>query len=154
MLFGDWVIRKLISLKMGQPIRTKEEVNRLFELHGKKAGTPTMGGILIIGALLISALLGSRWDNPFLWVCIFVTLGLGALGFVDDWLKVSKKNSKGVSSRGKLAVQWAVGLAAGYVLYKLPGQESYFAHLQLPFIKRELFEVNDMSWFTVIFSRS
>ncbi len=150
-VFGDWVIRKLISLKMGQPIRTKEEVNQLFELHGKKAGTPTMGGILIIGALIVAALLGSRLDNPFLWVCLFVTLGLGALGFVDDWLKVSKKNSKGVSSRGKLAVQWVVGLAAGYVLYKLPGQESYFAHLQLPFIKKEIFEVHDMGWFTVLF---
>lgn len=150
-LSGDWVIRKLISLKMGQPIRTREEVNKLFELHGKKAGTPTMGGILIIGALLIAVLLGSRWDNPFLWVCLFVTLSLGALGFVDDWLKVSKKNSKGVSSRGKLAVQWVVGLAAGYVLWKLPSQEIYFAHLQLPFIKKELFEVNDMGWFTVVF---
>jgi phospho-N-acetylmuramoyl-pentapeptide-transferase len=150
-IFGDWVIRKLISLKMGQPIRTKEEVNQLFELHGKKAGTPTMGGVLIIGALILAVLLGSRWDNPFLWVCLFVTLGLGALGFVDDWLKVSKKNSKGVSSRGKLAVQWAVGLAAGYVLYNLPGQSGYFAHLQLPFIKKEIFEVHDMGWFTVIF---
>ena len=149
--FGSRVIRKLISLKMGQPVRTEEEVHKLFELHGKKAGTPTMGGILIIGALIVATLLGSRLDNPFLWVCLFVTLGLGALGFVDDWLKVSKKNSKGVSSRGKLAVQWVVGLAAGYVLYKLPGQESYFAHLQLPFIKKEIFEVHDMGWFTVLF---
>lgn len=150
-LFGDWVIRKLISLKIGQPVRTREEVNRLFELHGKKAGTPTMGGVLIIGALVLSVLLGSRWDNFFLWVCLFVTLGLGALGFVDDWLKVSLKNSKGVSSRGKLAVQWAVGLAAGFILYKLPGQADYFAHLQLPFIKKELFEVHDMGWLTVLF---
>ena len=149
--FGDRVIRKLISLKMGQPIRTKEEVNRLFELHGKKAGTPTMGGVLLIGALVSAGLLGCRWDNPFLWICLFVTLGLGALGFVDDWLKVSKKNSKGVSSGGKLAVQWIIGLAAGYVLYRLPGQENYFAHLQLPFIKKELFEVSDMGWFTVVF---
>jgi phospho-N-acetylmuramoyl-pentapeptide-transferase len=150
-LFGDRVIRKLISLKMGQPIRTKEEVNRLFELHGKKAGTPTMGGLLIIFTLITGALIGCRLDNPFLWVCLFVTLGLGALGFVDDWLKVSKKNSKGVSSGGKLAVQWAVGLAAGYILYMLPGHENYFTHLQLPFIKKEIFEVSDMGWFTVIF---
>jgi phospho-N-acetylmuramoyl-pentapeptide-transferase len=150
-LFGDRVIRKLISLKMGQPIRTKEEVNRLFELHGKKAGTPTMGGLLIIATLLIAALMGCRLDNPFLWVCLYVTLGLGALGFVDDWLKVSKKNSKGVSSKGKLAVQWAVGLTAGCVLYMLPGQADYFAHLQLPFVKKEIFEVANMGWFTVVF---
>lgn len=150
-LCGDWVIRKLISLKIGQPVRTKEEVNKLFELHGKKAGTPTMGGVLIIGTLLVAALLCCRWNNPFLWVTIFVTLGLGALGFVDDFLKVSKKNSKGVSSRGKLAVQWAVGLVAGFVLYNLGGQDNYFAHLQLPFIKKEIFEVQNMGWFTVVF---
>lgn len=150
-LCGETVIRKLISLKMGQPIRTREEVNQLFELHGKKAGTPTMGGLLIIFATLAAVLIGCRLNNPFLWVCLFVTLGLGALGFVDDWLKVSKKNSKGVSSKGKLVVQWAVGLSAGYVLYRLPGQSDYFAHLQLPFIKKEIFEVADMGWFTVIF---
>lgn len=149
--FGDWVIRKLISLKMGQPIRTKEEVNQLFELHGKKAGTPTMGGVLIIGSLVVASLLCCKWSNPFLWVTLFVTLGLGALGFVDDFLKVSKKNSKGVSSGGKLAVQWLVGLAAGYVLWQLPGQDNYFAHLQLPFIKKELFEVQNMGWLTVVF---
>ncbi|MDB6133257.1 MAG: Phospho-N-acetylmuramoyl-pentapeptide-transferase [Verrucomicrobiales bacterium] len=150
-MFGDRVIRRLISLKMGQPIRTREEVNKLFELHGKKAGTPTMGGVLIIGTLVIAALLCCRWNNMFLWITLFVTLGLGALGYVDDYLKVSKKNSRGVSSRGKLAVQWAVGLGAGCVLYMLPGQENYFAHLQLPFIKKELFEVQNMGWLTVVF---
>ena len=150
-LLGDRVIRKLISLKVGQPIRTAEEVNKLFELHGKKAGTPTMGGVLIIGALLLSAFLCSRWDNPLLWVVLYVTLALGALGFVDDYLKVTKKNSKGVNARGKLIVQWAVGLTAGYVLYNLPGHRSYFDHLQLPFIKKEIFEIEHMGWFTVPF---
>ena len=151
LLAGDRVIRKLISMKIGQPVRTKEEVNQLYELHGKKAGTPTMGGILIIGSLVLAALCCSRWDNQFLWVVLFVTVGLGALGYVDDYLKVIKKNSKGVNARGKLVVQWAVGLTAGYVLYKLPSQQDYFAHLQLPFFKKELFEIKDMGWFTVLF---
>ena len=150
-VLGDWVIRKLISLKMGQPIRTKEEVNKLFELHGKKAGTPTMGGLLIIGSLVLATLLCVKLTNPFVWVVLFVTIGLGALGFVDDWLKVSKKNSKGVSSRGKLVVQWSVGLAAGLFLYATPWGQSYFGELQLPFIKRELFHIHDMGWFTVFF---
>ncbi len=135
LLLGDRVIRKLISLKIGQPVRTAEEVHKLFELHGSKAGTPTMGGILIIGSLLVAALCCCRLDNPLLWIVIYVTLGLGALGFVDDYLKVAKKNSKGVSARGKLIVQWTVGLTAGYVLYRLPGHEDFFRTLQLPFFK-------------------
>src|SRR5687768_10195627 len=81
LLLGDRVIRKLISLKIGQPVRTKEEVNQLYELHGKKAGTPTMGGILIIASVVVASLCCSRWDNPFLWLVLFVTVGLGALGF-------------------------------------------------------------------------
>jgi phospho-N-acetylmuramoyl-pentapeptide-transferase len=80
-----------------------------------------------------------------------VTLALGALGFVDDYLKVSKKNSKGVNARGKLIVQWAVGLTAGFVLYNLPGQRDYFDHLQLPFIKKELFEIEHMGPITILF---
>lgn len=150
-LLGDRVIRKLISLKIGQPVRTAEEVHKLFELHGKKAGTPTMGGVLIIGALVAASLLCSRWDNPFLWVVLAVTLGLGALGYADDYLKVSKKNSKGVNARTKLVVQWVVGLAAGYALWQLPGQRDYFDHLQLPLIKKELFEVEHMGYFTPFF---
>ena len=148
LMLGNRVIRKLISLKVGQPIRTAEEVNKLFELHGAKAGTPTMGGILIIGALLIACLLCCRMENPLLWITLYVTLGLGALGFVDDYLKVSKKNSKGVSARGKLIVQWTVGLTAGYALYNLPGHEDFFSKLQLPFFKN--FELN-MGLFTVLF---
>jgi phospho-N-acetylmuramoyl-pentapeptide-transferase len=151
LLLGDRIIRKLISLKIGQPVRTKEEVNQLYELHGKKAGTPTMGGILIIGSLVLAALVCSRWNNPLLWLVLYVTVALGALGFVDDYLKVAKKNSKGVNAKGKLVVQWAVGLTAGYWLYLMPGQEEYFHQLQLPFLKKELFEIKDMGWFTVLF---
>src|SRR5205809_3841616 len=68
LLLGDRVIRRLISLKIGQPVRTKEEVNQLYELHGKKAGTPTMGGILIIGSIVLASLCCSRWNNPLLWL--------------------------------------------------------------------------------------
>lgn len=152
LLFGDRLIRMLISLKIGQPVRTKEEVDKLFELHGKKAGTPTMGGLLIIGSLVLAVLLCCRLNNPFVWVVLCVTLGLGALGFVDDWKKVTQKNSKGVSSRGKLVIQWGMSLAAGWFLYHTPwGADGYFRELQLPFIKKELFHVADMGWFTILF---
>ena len=76
-VFGNWTIRRLISLKFGQPIRTKDEVDKLFELHGAKKGTPTMGGVLIIGSILISTLLWARLENPFVWLVLFSTLFLG-----------------------------------------------------------------------------
>ncbi len=148
LLLGDRVIRKLISLKVGQPVRTAEEVHKLFELHGAKAGTPTMGGVLIIGSLLTAVFLCCRWENPLLLVVIYVTLGLGALGFVDDYMKVAKKNSKGVSARGKLLVQWIIGFTAGYALYYLPGHNIYFRVLQVPFFKDVTW---DMGWLTVPF---
>jgi phospho-N-acetylmuramoyl-pentapeptide-transferase len=148
LLLGDRVIRKLISLKVGQPVRTAEEVHKLFELHGAKAGTPTMGGILIIGSLLAAIFLCCRLTNPLLLVVLYVTLGLGALGFVDDYLKVARKNSKGVSAGGKLVVQWTVGLTAGYALYALPGHEDHFRLLQVPFFKGVEW---NMGWLTVPF---
>jgi phospho-N-acetylmuramoyl-pentapeptide-transferase len=115
LLFGDWTIRKLISLKLGQPIRTAEELNNLLNDHAKKAGTPTMGGLLIVGTLFVSTVIWCRWDNVMVWTTLVSTLGLGFLGFRDDYLKVSKKNSKGVSARFKLVWQGAVGLLVGWL---------------------------------------
>ena len=105
MAFAPRVIRALISLKIGQPIRTAEEVHKLAELHGAKAGTPTMGGVLIVGATLAATLLCARMGNPFIISCLFVTVALGLLGFRDDYLKVTKKTSDGISARKKLIVQ-------------------------------------------------
>lgn len=138
LVFGERLIRKLISLKVGQPIRTAEEVNKLFELHGKKAGTPTMGGILIIVSLVSASLLWCKWTNPMVWTILFATVGLGALGFYDDYLKVSKKNSKGVKARTKLLWQCGVALLAGYIFaYGIPLDEgiSHLRALHVPFFK-------------------
>src|SRR5207248_4406451 len=85
LMCGNWVIRRLISLKMGQPIRTKEEVHKLYELHGGKAGTPTMGGVLLLGAVLVSSLLWARPDNSAVWLLIFSLACCGGLGFWDDY---------------------------------------------------------------------
>ncbi|MFM2178978.1 MAG: hypothetical protein RL015_3076 [Verrucomicrobiota bacterium] len=121
LMFGDRLIRKLISLKIGQPIRTAEEVHKLYELHGKKAGTPTMGGVLILATIVISTLLWAKWDNIMVWNILFTTIGLGALGFWDDYLKISKKNSKGVTARTKLVWQGGVALVAALVFcYLVP----------------------------------
>ncbi len=122
LVFGGSVIRKLISLKIGQPIRTQDEVHRLFELHGRKAGTPTMGGVLILGTFIIAVLLWTDWRNSLVWICLGTTVLLGALGFWDDYEKVARKNSKGVSARLKLAWQFAVAIIASTLIaYAIPG---------------------------------
>lgn len=122
---GEKVIRKLISLKVGQPLRTAEEVHKLAELHGGKAGTPTMGGIMILGTTMVAVLICGRILNPFVLIVTLVTLALGVLGFLDDYQKVAKKNSAGVSGKLKLVWQASVGLGAGLFLYFTPETSSY-----------------------------
>jgi phospho-N-acetylmuramoyl-pentapeptide-transferase len=116
-LIGPRIIRKLISLKVGQPIRTAEEVHKLAELHGGKIGTPTMGGVLIIASVLVSTLICARIFNPFVAVCACTMCACGLLGFVDDYTKVKKKNSDGVSSRTKLLWQLVIALIAACFIY-------------------------------------
>jgi phospho-N-acetylmuramoyl-pentapeptide-transferase len=149
LLFGNLVIRKLISLKFGQPIRTAAEVHKLFELHGAKKGTPTMGGILLIGSVVISTLLWAKPENPFVWLVLFSTLFLGGIGLYDDWLKVSKKNSDGISSRLKFVLQCA--LAGIFTLFFLlnPQLSATAQQLYIPFLKDPL--VLGMGAFTFIF---
>ncbi|MGH8046474.1 MAG: phospho-N-acetylmuramoyl-pentapeptide-transferase, partial [Chthoniobacterales bacterium] len=115
LMFGNRVIRKLISLKFGQPIRSKEEVHKLFELHGAKKGTPTMGGVLILGSVIISSLLWARPTNGFVWLVLGATVFLGGIGFYDDYLKVTRKSSDGISSRLKFVLQCI--LAAGFTWF-------------------------------------
>ncbi|MDH4455812.1 MAG: phospho-N-acetylmuramoyl-pentapeptide-transferase [Verrucomicrobiota bacterium] len=149
LMYGGRLIRKLISLKIGQPIRTAEEIHKLHELHGKKAGTPTMGGILILGAIVISTLLWAKWDNVMVWIVLFTTIGLGALGFRDDYLKISKKNSKGVSARTKLVWQTSVAVLAGLMFaYAVPADNGVTLRaLYLPFVKNAV--ISDMHLFAV-----
>jgi phospho-N-acetylmuramoyl-pentapeptide-transferase len=137
-VFGNFVIRKLISLKFGQPIRTAAEVHKLYELHGSKKGTPTMGGILLIGSILVSTLLWAKPENPFIWLVLFSTVFLGGIGFYDDWLKVSKKNSDGISSRLKFFLQCL--LAGIFTLFFLtnPKLSATAQQLFIPFFKEPL----------------
>ncbi len=116
---GPRVIRRLISLKVGQPIRTAAEVHKLAELHGGKVGTPTMGGVLILGSVLISVFVCARPLNPFVAVCSCTMAALGLLGFCDDYKKVKQKKSDGVSARTKLFWQLVVALvAASFIFFK------------------------------------
>lgn len=114
---GPRVIRRLISLKVGQPLRTADEVHRLAELHGGKVGTPTMGGVLIIGSVLIATLVCGRPFNPFVAVCACTMSALGLLGFCDDYRKVKQRNSDGLSARVKLGWQLLIALVAGCFIF-------------------------------------
>jgi phospho-N-acetylmuramoyl-pentapeptide-transferase len=146
---GNWVIRRLISLKLGQPIRTKEEVHKLYELHGQKAGTPTMGGVLILGAVVISSLLWARPDNTAVWLLLFTLIYSGGLGFWDDYLKVSKKNSAGISERTKLIGQGILAaVVAGYFLLD-PAVEVQARALFVPFYKAPI--IWNLGALTVVF---
>jgi phospho-N-acetylmuramoyl-pentapeptide-transferase len=148
-LLGDWVIRRLISLKVGQPIRTAEEVHKLFELHGKKAGTPTMGGVLIHGAVICSTLIWARTDNSAVWLLVFTIVACGLLGFWDDWLKVSKKNSGGISERTKLLGQFGVAAVVAWFFLTNPATEVQARALYVPFYKAPVIE--NLGWWSVVF---
>ena len=117
LMIGNFVIRKLVSLKFGQPIRTAEEVHKLYELHEGKGGTPTMGGVMILGTIVVSTLLWAKIDNPFIMTLMVVLVSHGLLGLADDYHKVTKGSSDGVSAWFKLAVQFGSALAAGCFLY-------------------------------------
>ena len=135
---GNFTIRKLLSLKLGQPIRDAAEVHKLAELHGQKAGTPTMGGILLLGTTVVSTLLWARPDNSFVWLVLGAMLAAGALGFADDYLKVSKKNSAGVSERTKIIVQLLIAVGVTYFFLTSPKLEVQAKELFVPFYKKML----------------
>jgi len=115
LIFGFMFGRPLINLlrrkqKNGQPIRDDGPQSHILD----KAGTPTMGGVLILGALIVSTLLWARLDNGFVWLVLFVTVAFGLIGFSDDYAKVSKNNSKGVSGRIRMSLGILVAAIAGY----------------------------------------
>jgi phospho-N-acetylmuramoyl-pentapeptide-transferase len=149
LLFGNFVIRKLTALKLGQPIRLAAEVHRLAELHGGKQGTPTMGGVLVIGAVFLSSVLWARADNRFVWLALFAMVYLGALGFADDYLKVTKKKSAGVSGRYKLFFQIVLAGIVTAVFLTSPLLEVQARALYVPFVKAPV--IDNMSWFTFAF---
>ena len=111
LLAGPAVIRRLTALKIGQPVRGYG-----LESHLAKSGTPTMGGVLILMAIVVSTLLWFDWSNRFVWIVLVVTLGFGAIGWVDDWRKVVNKDPEGMRSREKYFWQSLIGLLAALYL--------------------------------------
>lgn len=126
--------------KEGQPIREDGP-----ETHFKKAGTPTMGGLMILISVTISTLLWADLSNAFVWLALLVMIGFGSVGFADDYLKLTKKNPKGLSGRLKLLALFGIGLIATVgIMYSLP--EHLSTHVAPPFFKNVLF---NLSWFFI-----
>lgn len=143
-LFGRPLINFLrVRQGKGQPIRDDGP-----EGHFAKAGTPTMGGLLIVGALLFSTLMWARWDNVYVWLVLGVTLGYGAIGFWDDYAKVSKGNTKGVPARVRLAVGAILSVIVAVVATSLHTDELR-NQLAIPVFKDVL--VN-LGWFFIPFT--
>ena len=127
LFFGKGVIRKLAELKFGQEIREEGPAS-----HQEKRGTPTMGGILIIGSVFLSTVLWARLDNVFLWLALGATTLFAAVGFADDYTKIVKKRSLGLTGKQKLIGQLITAVGVWSVLYFLT---NYSWNLSIPFLK-------------------
>jgi phospho-N-acetylmuramoyl-pentapeptide-transferase len=128
---GPWIISKLRQLKIGQNIR-REYVEDLYELHKHKTGTPTMGGLIILISVLASTLLWARPDNKYIILSVLCIVWLGAVGFVDDYIKLVKKRSMGLRASAKFIGQVSFALLVGVFLYM---DSSVPTTLRLPFMK-------------------
>jgi phospho-N-acetylmuramoyl-pentapeptide-transferase len=148
-VFAPWMFAKLRTLKASQAFRQADELGALTERHNAKSGTPTMGGLLIYAVVTLSVLLWARL-NLYVMVCLLVFSGLAALGFADDYLKVTKKNSKGLSSRWKLAGQAVLTLAAVGLLFSNVDAHYVMSELRTPFLKSPLITAMPL-WFVAPF---
>jgi phospho-N-acetylmuramoyl-pentapeptide-transferase len=126
-ILGRPVVDSLRAFQIGQMVREDGPKS-----HLDKSGTPTMGGLLILFAMTFSCLLWNRLDNVYFWIVLGVTLSYGAIGFMDDYLKITRKNSKGLSAKRKLGLQLAIGCVVGFILYMDP---AFNTRLAVPFFK-------------------
>ena len=130
LIFGPWVIRKLRDFRIGQIIRQEGP-----ESHRAKAGTPTMGGLLILLSAIVPTLLWADLADPYIAIAILATLGFGAVGFADDYLKLTRKSHHGLIPRYKLGGQLLIGLGVGLAVLALSQQGLYNTRLIFPFFK-------------------
>ncbi|MEE9610359.1 MAG: phospho-N-acetylmuramoyl-pentapeptide-transferase [Desulfatiglandales bacterium] len=126
-IFGEWIIKRLRAMQVGQYVRENGPPN-----HKNKVGTPTMGGCLILPVIMLSTVLWAETKNIYVWVVMFVILCYGFIGFVDDYLKMIRKSSYGLSIKSKFSLQILVALIVAIILYVYPGFDSL---LNVPFLK-------------------
>jgi phospho-N-acetylmuramoyl-pentapeptide-transferase len=136
--FGPWMIRKLRDFQIGQVIRAEGP-----QAHQKKAGTPTMGGLLILTASLVPTLLWAKLTNPYVWIAVLTTAGFGGIGFLDDYLKIVRHSHHGLLPRYKLGLQALIAAIVGIVLLRLQQEGLYNTRLVFPFFKRV---IPDLGW--------
>ena len=144
LFIGPFMIRKLREFQIGQVIRQEGPAT-----HRKKAGTPTMGGLLILGSVLIPTLLWADLANQFVWVAVLATAAFGGIGFADDYLKIVRKSHHGLLPRYKMGWQIVVGLGVGVALIVLNSENLYSTRLIFPFFKRF---IPDIGWFYIPFA--
>ncbi|MDD4894972.1 MAG: phospho-N-acetylmuramoyl-pentapeptide-transferase, partial [Candidatus Omnitrophica bacterium] len=130
-ILGPVIIKFLTRLKIGENVR-KEDSAKLYELHSRKQDTPTMGGILILLAILSATLLWADIFNRYIMLALFVTVWLGVTGFIDDYLKQIRKKSKGLSAVSKLTSQMILGFIVGAMLFLNPESST---RIDVPFLK-------------------
>src|SRR6478672_12323697 len=128
---GPWLIAKLREFQIGQYIREEGP-----QAHKKKAGTPTMGGVLITIAMIVPTLLWADLSNTYIWLAVFSTIAFGAIGFADDYIKVVRKRNLGLTGRTKLVLQFLAAGFVGVALVTLTATRQYSTHLMVPFIKQ------------------
>ena len=131
LVMGPWLIRKLKDWSFGQHIREDGP-----QSHKKKAGTPTMGGLLIVTAIVVPTLLWADLHNQYIWIALLGLLGFGAIGFFDDYAKVAKKQNLGLTARQKFWAQVLVAMLIGFLLLILHANKGYSTTINFPFFKQ------------------
>jgi phospho-N-acetylmuramoyl-pentapeptide-transferase len=133
-ILGPWLIERMRRIKLGQFIREEGPKS-----HQAKAGTPTMGGILINVAIIIPTILWADIFNPYIWIVLFVTASYAAIGFIDDYRKLAKKQNLGLTSKEKFAMQFGVALLVALAIAYLPMlKNNYSTAITFPFVKSVL----------------
>ena len=143
LFLGPWMVRKLREFQIGQVIRQEGP-----QTHRPKAGTPTMGGLLILTASLVPTLLWADLRNAYVWIAVATTAAFGAIGFADDYLKIVRRSHHGLLPRYKLGLQVFVGVIVGVVLLVLTQEGLYNTRVVFPFFKRL---IPDLGWAYIVF---
>lgn len=144
-MVGPWMIRKLAALKIGQSVRDDGP-----QTHLVKAGTPTMGGALILTSVAITTLLWGDLTNAYIWVVLFTTIGVGAIGWVDDYRKVVHRNPKGLSAKAKIFWQSLIALMVGAYLWHAASVPEH-TELIVPFFKHAVFPLGALAFITIVY---
>ena len=144
LVLGPAMIRRLRDFQIGQVIRQDGP-----QTHRAKAGTPTMGGLLILASAIVPTLLWANLTNAYIWIAVIATMGFGAVGFADDYLKIVRRSHHGLWPRYKMGWQVVIGVAVGLALLALVRLDLYNTRLLFPFFKRL---IPELGWAYVLFA--